>query len=45
MDCDEIIVLDHGKIIERGTHEELVAMKQKYYEIYSEQYSNILNSI
>ncbi len=45
MNCDEIIVLDHGKIIERGTHEELVAMKQKYYEIYSEQYSNILNSI
>ncbi|MBR2860969.1 MAG: ABC transporter ATP-binding protein [Clostridia bacterium] len=45
MNCDEIIVLDRGKIVERGTHEELVAMKQKYFEIYSEQYSNILNSI
>lgn len=29
-DCDEIIVLDHGHIVERGTHEELYT-KQGYY--------------
>ncbi len=30
-----IIVLDHGNIIERGTHEELLAMKGQYYQLYT----------
>lgn len=32
-DADEIIVLDHGKVIERGTHEQLMAGNGKYTEL------------
>lgn len=32
-DCDEIIVMDHGKIAERGTHETLMACHGKYEEL------------
>ncbi len=34
----EIIILEKGEIVERGTHGELLRKKGKYYEIYQEQY-------
>lgn len=35
--CDEIIVLDEGQIVERGTHDYLLALKGMYYELHEKQ--------
>ncbi len=35
MNSDVIMVLDHGEIIERGTHESLIAKKGVYYRLYT----------
>lgn len=32
---DAIMVLEHGEIIERGSHDELLAQKGRYYELYT----------
>lgn len=34
-DANAILVLEHGEVIERGTHEELLAMKGRYYSLYT----------
>lgn len=40
MDADQIIVLDHGEIVGRGTHEELIATNEIYSEIARSQLNN-----
>lgn len=38
-DSDIIVVMDNGEIVESGNHEELLAKKGKYYELYMTQYA------
>ena len=37
-EADEIIVLEEGKVVERGTHHKLISLKGRYYETFIEQY-------
>ncbi|MEC9484429.1 MAG: ABC transporter ATP-binding protein [Candidatus Izemoplasma sp.] len=38
--ADRILVLDKGKIIESGTHQELISLKGNYYNLYTNQFIN-----
>jgi ATP-binding cassette subfamily B protein len=33
--ADLILVIEHGEIIERGSHEELLAQRGRYYQLYT----------
>lgn len=39
--ADRIFVINHGKICEEGNHDELMAKKGAYYELYQAQFKNI----
>nr|WP_242954054.1 ATP-binding cassette domain-containing protein [Clostridium puniceum] len=43
LDADEIIVMDNGKIAERGTHLELIEKGGLYYDIYKSQFNGEKN--
>ncbi|MGN1205088.1 MAG: ABC transporter ATP-binding protein [Lachnospiraceae bacterium] len=38
-DADMIVVMDQGRIVESGSHEELIEKKGRYYELYMAQYA------
>ncbi|WP_406243244.1 ABC transporter ATP-binding protein [Tissierella carlieri] len=39
-DADIIMVIDHGEIVEKGSHEELLERKGYYYNLYQSQFAN-----
>lgn len=40
-DADIIVVMDKGKIVETGNHDELLSQKGKYYDLYMTQYAGM----
>jgi ABC-type multidrug transport system fused ATPase/permease subunit len=36
--ADQILVIEQGQIVERGTHEELYALRGRYYDLYTKQH-------
>lgn len=40
-DSDLIVVMDQGRIVEQGTHQELLARREKYYQLYMTQFAGM----
>ena len=40
--ADEILVMNHGKIVEQGSHDELIARKGFYYDLYNSQFEEAI---
>ena len=38
-DADHIVVMDQGRVVEAGEHEELLQAKGRYYELYMTQFA------
>lgn len=41
--ADQILYMEHGRVVEAGTHDELVAKGGRYYEVYKEQFQDFEN--
>ena len=39
-ECDLILVVSDGKIIEKGTHKQLIAARGHYYNLYTRQFED-----
>ena len=44
VDCDRIFAMSDGRIVESGTHEELMMKKGYYYRLYTRQYEDLETS-
>ncbi|NLK22123.1 MAG: ABC transporter ATP-binding protein [Epulopiscium sp.] len=42
--ADEILILEDGKVVERGSHKELLENRKEYYNIYQEQFRGLENA-
>ena len=43
--ADEIIYFDDGRVVERGTHDQLLRLRGRYYETYREQYHDYVEAL
>ncbi|GGA74236.1 ABC transporter ATP-binding protein [Ornithinibacillus halotolerans] len=43
-EADQIVMLEHGHILEKGNHEELLELKQNYYDLYKGQLKEVVGS-